>query len=204
MATSRATYARQWRLGRRQSRRFDTLASDYVLTKYPAIHEEITRFYGTLNSKYGTKHNLTKTNEYRQWKAEQGASDDPEQGTSSTTPTTTEQEMSDGPEQGTSSTTPTTTEQEMSDEAEQGTSSTTPTTTEQEMSDEPEQGTSSTTPTTTEQGMSDDLIPQYDLTLDHMDNIINNIINELQQDEGIRALMDEPFDFELQDDQYNW
>ena len=178
MATSRATYARQWRLGARQSRRFDTLASDYVLTKYPAIHKEIAEFYGTLNTKYSTKHNLTKTPEYRLWKTEQGMDrTTTEQGTSSTTPpTTTEQEMTYEPEQGTSSTTPTTT-------------------TEQEMTYESEQGTSSTTPTTTtEQETSDE--PQYDLDLDGMDSVINNIINELSQDEEIRALLDQPFDFE--------
>ena len=83
MATVRAKYARQWRAGARQNRRFDTLATDYLLNKYPDIHKEITRFYETLNAKHSTKHNLTKTTEYRLWKAEQRSAT-----------TTTEQEMS--------------------------------------------------------------------------------------------------------------
>ena len=192
MTTSRATYARQWRLGARQSRRFDTLASDYVLTKYPAIHKEITEFYDTLNTKYDTKHNLTKTPEYRLWKADQG--------TSTTAPATAagqEQRTSDEPGQGTSTTAPATAagqEQGTSDEPGQGTSTTAPATAagqEQGTSDEPGQGTSTTAPTA-----SDDLIPQYDLDLDGMDSVINNIINELSQDEEIRALLEQPFDFE--------
>ena len=247
MSTLRAEYARKWRVGERQNRRFDTLATDYLLNKYPDIHKEITSFYETLNAKHSTKHNLTKTTEYRSWKAEQRAgrttteqemSVESVRGTASTTPTT-EQEMSVESVRGTASTTPTT-EQEMSVESVRGTASTTPTT-EQEMSVESVRGTASTTPTTeqeisvesvrgtasttptTEQEMSvesvrgtastmttpateqgNNLIPQYHLGLEGMDNILNNLIEELSQDDELRALMNGPFEFELEGDQYIW
>ena len=68
MAAQRATYAKQWRATRRQRRRFDTLASDYLSVKYSNIREEIHQLYESLNTKYPTKHDLTKTKEFRQWK----------------------------------------------------------------------------------------------------------------------------------------
>ena len=206
MTASRATYARQWRLSRRQSRRFDTLTSDYVLTKYPEIYKEITEFYESLNSKYGTKHNLTKTVEYRLWKAEQETGRTTEQETGRTT----EQETGRTTEKQTGRTTEqetgrmTTTEQEMSRITTTEQEMSRIPTTEQEMTDDPEQETDRITTTeqetgrTTEQEMTD-LIPQYDLGLNDMDNIIDNIVNELQQDDQIRALMGE-----LEFDQCIW
>ena len=61
-------------------------------------------------------------------------------------------------------------------------------TTEQETSTEP----------TTEQ----ELIPQYHLDLEGMDNILKGLIEELSQDDDLRALMNGPFEFE--DDQHLW
>ena len=192
---SKAEYERKWRLTTRQSRRVDTLTSDYIRTKYPTIHAEIMSFYETLNSKYTTKDNLTKTIEYRQWKTQQRMARTTEQGTNSTTTTTQSGQGASSttpePEQGTNSTTPATTTTIQSG---QGTSSTTP---------EPEQGTNSTTTTIQSgQGTSSTTEPQYDLGLDPMD--LNNLIEELNKDDEIRALMNGPFNFELSDDQYDW
>ena len=74
MATrpSRATYAREWRVGTRQKRRLNSIASCYVSTKYPDIWKEICQFYTDLNGKYPRKHDLTKTKEFRKWKSEAG------------------------------------------------------------------------------------------------------------------------------------
>ena len=70
MAASRATYAREWRFGRRQKRRLEVLATDYIATKYPDIYEEALQFYEMLNTKHEGKHNLTKAKEYREWKSQ--------------------------------------------------------------------------------------------------------------------------------------
>ena len=87
---SKAEYARKWRSRTRQSRRENTLMCDYLAVKYPAIHTEIKDFYEMLNAKYYTKDNLTKTLEYRIWKADQRRARTTE-GTNSTTPPESEQ-----------------------------------------------------------------------------------------------------------------
>ena len=182
----RATYVKQWRVGERQNRRFNTLAADYLLNKYPAIYNEISSFYGTLNAKYNTKHNLTKTTEYRAWKSEQRAGRTTDQEIS--TEPTTEQEMSTEPTTDQEISTEPTTDQEISTEP----------TTEQEMSTEPKTEQETSTEPTTEQ----ELIPQYHLDLEGMDNILKGLIEELSQDDDLRALMNGPFEFE--DDQHLW
>ena len=140
MAATKAKYAKQWRATRRDNRRYEVLASDYVKNKYPNIHDEIQRFYNTLNENYPDKHNLTKTKEYREWKAktnrnqannneaEHGANDEPEHGANDESEHGTndepEQEMrneaehgaNDEPEHGTNDEP----EQEMRNEAEHG------------------------------------------------------------------------------------
>ena len=211
----RATYVKQWRVGERQNRRFNTLAADYLLSKYPTIYNEINNFYDSLNSKYTTKHNLTKTKEYRAWKSEQGTgrtTTTTEQETGRTTEQetgrTTEQETGRTTEQETGRTeqeTGRTTEQETGRTTEQETGRTT----EQEMGRTTEQETGRTTEQetgrTTEQGMGDDHgtpMDIYDLSLDGMDSVLGNLVQELRQDEEIRALMDQPFPFE--NDQYIW
>ena len=198
MSTPKAEYARKWRCRTRQSRRVDTLISGYLTVKYPAIHAEIMTFYETLNNKYPTKDNLTKTIEYRLWKSDQRMDStttpeseqatnstipEPEQATNSTTPEP-EQAMNSTtpePEQPTNSTTP---------EPEQAMNSTTP---------EPEQPTNSTTPdpeqATIQAGQATEA--QYDFGLDPM--ILDDLVDELNKDDEIRALLNGPFNFELSD-----
>ena len=209
MSTSKAEYARKWRCRTRQSRRVDTLISGYLTVKYPAIHAEIMTFYETLNNKYPTKDNLTKTIEYRLWKSDQRMDStttpeseqatnstipEPEQATNSTTPEP-EQAMNSTtpePEQAMNSTTP---------EPEQPTNSTTPEP-EQAMNSttpEPEQPTNSTTPdpeqATIQAGQATEA--QYDFGLDPM--ILDDLVDELNKDDEIRALLNGPFNFELSD-----
>ena len=231
MSTSKAEYARKWRCRTRQSRRVDTLISGYLTVKYPAIHAEIMTFYETLNNKYPTKDNLTKTIEYRLWKSDQRMDStttpeseqatnstipEPEQATNSTTPEP-EQAMNSTtpePEQPTNSTTPepeqamnsTTPEPEQAmnsttPEPEQPTNSTTPEP-EQAMNSttpEPEQPTNSTTPdpeqATIQAGQATEA--QYDFGLDPM--ILDDLVDELNKDDEIRALLNGPFNFELSD-----
>ena len=200
----RATYVKQWRVGERQNRCFITLAADYLLNKYPAIYNEISSFYGTLNAKYNTKHNLTKTNEYRAWKSEQRAGRTTDQEIS--TEPTTEQEMSTEPTTDQEISTEPTTEQEMSTEPTTDQEISTEPTTDQEISTEPTTEQEISTEPTTEQETSteptteQELIPQYHL--EGMDNILKGLIEELSQDDDLRTLMNGPFEFE--DDQHLW
>ena len=190
MSSAKAKYAKKWRKERRQNRRLEILAMDYLLTKYPSIHAEIGLFYGKLNNKYPEKNNLTKTLEYRVWKTDQEMSTTmtaERQGTSTATTTTAER-------QGTSTATTTTTVISTG----QGTSTATTTTAER-------QGTSTATTTTTVISTGQATSTPYDLNIegdldiegpllcdldiDDMDAVITNIIADMEQDEELRSLM---------------
>ena len=170
---------------------------DYLAVKYPDIHAEIKDFYETLNAKYYTKDNLTKTLEYRIWKADQRRARTTE-GTNRTTPPEAEQTSN--------STTPSESEQTSNSttppEAEQTSNSTTTPEPEQAMNSttpEPEQPTNSTTPdpeqATIQAGQATEA--QYDFGLDPM--ILDDLVDELNKDDEIRALLNGPFNFELSD-----
>ena len=185
MSSTKAKYAKKWRKVRRENRRLEILAMDYLLTKYPSIHAEIGLFYGKLNSKYPEKNNLTKTLEYRVWKTDQEMPTTmtaERQGTSTATTTTTTV-ISAG--QGTSTTTTTTTAER------QGTSTATTTTAER-------QGTSTTTTTTVISAGQATTTPYdldiegpllCDLDIDDMDAVITNIIADMEQDDELRSIM---------------
>ena len=202
MSSAKAKYAKKWRKERRQNRRLEILAMDYLLTKYPSIHAEIGLFYGKLNNKYPGKNNLTKTLEYRVWKTDQEMSTTmtaERQGTSTTTTTTAERQ---GTSTATTTTTVISTGQETSTTTttaeRQGTSTATTTTAEQ-------QGTSTATTTTTVISTGQATSTPYDLNIegdldiegpllcdldiDDMDAVITNIIADMEQDEDLRSLM---------------
>ena len=44
---------------------------EYVKTKYPKIYDEAVEFYNNLRKNYPEKHDLRKTNEFKQWKSKQ-------------------------------------------------------------------------------------------------------------------------------------
>ena len=192
--SSRATYVRKWRVGRRQKRRFDALASDYVNTKYPAIREECYQFYTSLNKKYPHKHDLTKTKEYRKWKSGiskgQTSDEDSETGSTETAETITkirgyEERKNETPEHETSDEdgpVETSDEDGPVETAEQDTG---------EIVEEP----------TTEpiqdilRIAAEDLIPLSPQNPNDLDNIINDIINDLQQDDELQRILDDDGDY---------
>ena len=214
MAATRAKYAKQWRATRRDNRRYEVLASDYVKNKYPNIHDEIQRFYNTLNENYPDKHNLTKTKEYQEWKAktnrnqannnetEHGASDEPEHGASDESEHGTndepEQEVCDGAEHGASDEpghgTNDEPEQEMCNEAEHG------------ANDEPQDIIPGDLIAVAAQDLVHQDLVQQDNFLDEIDGIINDIVNELRQDQQVRDIMDYYNDegVGLEDESYIW
>ena len=206
---SKAEYARKWRCRSRQARRENTFISDYLKIKYPAIHAETMKFYQELNTKYRTKDNLTKTAEYRIWKTQQRTT---EQAMNNTTTTTAE------PEQATNNTA-TTAEPEQAatistatepPESEQATNNIT-TTAEPEQAatistaiEPPESEQATNNITTTAEPEQTAMIstatePPYDFALDPM--VLDDLIDEINRDDELRALLNRPFDFELEDDQ---
>ena len=52
-------------------RRRDSFETEYVRTKYPKVYDEAAEFYNNLREEYPEKHDLRKTNEFKQWKSMQ-------------------------------------------------------------------------------------------------------------------------------------
>ena len=56
---------------REYERRRDSFETEYVRTKYPKVYDEAVEFYNNLREEYPEKHDLRKTNEFKQWKSMQ-------------------------------------------------------------------------------------------------------------------------------------
>ena len=211
--TKRAIYTREWRVGRREKRRFNTLLSGYMSIKYQDIYNECWQFYNLLNQMYPEKHDLTKTREYERWKTELTKDESSESGedndtgpttvtrTESTTTTTVRTEpIQDIAEIAVEPTTAMRTEP-MQDIAEIAVEPTTAMRTEpmQDIAVEPTTAMrteSTTTSARTEpiqdilQIAAEGLLPDSPEIRNDIDNIIDDIIRDLQQDDALRAILD--------------
>ena len=188
--TKRAIEAREWRAVKREKRRFNILLSDYTSVKFGNVYRECRDFYESLNKKYPGKHDLTKTREYRRWKTQllngnsSGSSDD------ETEPASASVRSDDETEQASASLI-----RSDSNETEPVSAS---------IQSETEPPSASTHNDETEQSIlqiaAADLIPtspEIDI-----DNIIDGIIQELQQDDDIRDLLNAERNGELVQPQY--
>ena len=63
----RAIDARRWRASATERRRFSKVLEAYIQTKHDDIYQQVKRMYDNLNEKYPTKHDLTKTREWKTW-----------------------------------------------------------------------------------------------------------------------------------------
>ena len=66
--TEKAISERQRRLNDREKRRHNIFVHDYICTKYKDIYNECNTFYQQLRNQYPTKLNLVKTYRYKKWK----------------------------------------------------------------------------------------------------------------------------------------
>ena len=66
--SKKAIQARQWRVIKRQKRRFNVVLSDFTKIKFGNVYREAKDLFESLNDKYPNKHDLTKTREYKLWK----------------------------------------------------------------------------------------------------------------------------------------
>ena len=186
----RAVEARQWRIGLREKRRFNTLVSDFISVKYPDIYDESCQFYKSLNKRYPKKHNLTKTRECKRWKGEivnDQSSESEEDNTtepneeivSEATAATTE--SFDSGEIVSEATAATTESFDSGEIVSEATAATT------EPVDSGEIAFEATGPTQNiVQAAAEGLIPDNLENIDDIDNVIDNIIMDLQQDDVLR------------------
>ena len=68
--TKRAIEAREWRVGLRQRRRFNTLLNGYIDVKYKKIYGEYKQFFHMLNQEHPEARDLTRTKSYKKWRKE--------------------------------------------------------------------------------------------------------------------------------------
>ena len=66
--TKRAIEAREWRVGYREKRRFNSLLNRYISVKYNTIYNEYREFYRSLNQAHPERGDLTKTKTFKHWK----------------------------------------------------------------------------------------------------------------------------------------
>ena len=69
-ARDKLTRSREYRKQRREDRRFEVFAMEYLLHKHPVIRAEIETLFDKINTRYPRKNNLTKTAEFAVWKAD--------------------------------------------------------------------------------------------------------------------------------------
>ena len=202
--TRRAINAREWRVERREKRRFNALLSGYMSIKYQDIYNECRQFYNSLNQMYPEKHDLTKTKEYKRWKNEltkdesSESSEDNDTGPTTVTrtePTTTSartEPMQDIVEIAVEPTTAMRTESTTSARTE-------PMQDIVEIAVEPTTAmrTESTTTSARTEPMQDileiaaeGLLPVSPEIRNDIDDIIDDIIRDLQQDDALRAFLD--------------
>ena len=87
MATKdKVVYARKWRKERRENRRLEIFAMQYLQCKYSNIHTEIQQKFEEINVKYPNKNNLTKTAEFVVWKSDLTVRQHPVPDVNATTP----------------------------------------------------------------------------------------------------------------------
>ena len=202
--TKRAIDTRRCRATATEKRRFNKVLNGYIHTKHSDIYDEVNQMYNSLNEKYPTKQDLTKTKEWKTWQLTNS-----EEWKLWKKNTHTSAESSDDKEQSTTATEPATSD----DEGEQSTRATESATT-------AVSGPAITTttmasgpatvsgPATGESGENviemavEELFhdnPENDINFDdfinrmNVDDVINDIMRDLQQDRDLQNILDDDF-----------
>ena len=66
--SSRAIYARQWRESSYKDKRFNKPLKEYIELKYDEIYSEYCSFFKSLDEEHPSAKDLTKTRKYKKWK----------------------------------------------------------------------------------------------------------------------------------------
>ena len=180
--SKRAIDARLWRVCRREKRRLCGFVNDYVRTKHVKIYGECNLFYQSLSEKYPGKYDLTKSKEYKRWK-KQVTNEEFDQNFPATESTSAIAELIRATGEPAAATT------EPSESIGEPTAATA----------EPGENITEllTVATTAEQDILqiavEDLIPPSPEIINDIDNIINDIVRDLEQDDEIRAMLDDNY-----------
>ena len=165
--TSRAIYVRRWRENNYKDKRFNKPLREYIELKYGDIYNEYCSFFKSLDEQHPSAKDLTKTRTYKKWKNEllNHESTEPED-ESDTTDNQTEPAEPDTTDNQTEPAEPDTTDNQI-DPAEPDVL------------------------TATIQETLSPVVNEINIDINEVDNIIEQMINELEQDDAIRDLLNQ-------------
>ena len=202
----KAIEARRWRVNAKEKKRFNKLVTEYVRFKYHDIYDECHRLYKVLDEKHSESHDLTKTRTFKRMIEDlkdqslspaQDLIDEPVPNTSSPAPN----ESSSLPAQNESTSSPV---QDLIDEPVPNTSSPAP----NEFSSSPAQNESTSSPVPNEssniltEAIQETLAAHNYMNIDeiqNIDNVINEIINDLEENDAVRNILDAAVDDAVRD-----
>ena len=162
--TPKARAARQWRSKTRQNKRFDGTLKEFIKVKYNGIFDEYVQFYNMLNKRHPNSRLLYKTRTFRKWARTVQEDQTTESGS---------EEIQDGR----------TVEVQLDscqDEATQN---------QLDISYEDQAPQLDIISVALQQALSEVPVPDQEALL-HDNNAVEAIINELEQDEAIQAILD--------------
>ena len=174
----RNKYSREWRKNNYEEKRFNKGLRGYLEIKYRDIYNKYNWFYKSLSEQHPNAKDLTKTKTYKAWKKRQLNCEDIEQ----------ENQQQDETEP----TQPSEQENQQQDETEP----TQPSEQENQQQDE----TEPTQPSQAEnqrdilaEALGEPLSPNNieRLDIDELDNMVQRVIDELEQDESVRNLLND-------------
>ena len=167
--SKRAVEAREWRVGLRQRRRFNTLLNGYMSVKHEKIYDEYSQFFQSLDQSHPEARDLTKTKTYKKWKKEQLAAKE-------VNVEWTEEDQQDEDIQANDEDEDLTNKEAIVERAEE---------------DQQGEGMQANDETDILSVAVEEILPQNPMNIYDVDSIINDIVNELQQDEEIRNVLDD-------------
>ena len=179
-------YCREWRKVTHEEKRFNKPLRIFLELKYRDVINEYRHFFNSLNQQYPEAKDLTKTKGFKAWKTRQLNCESSDEETSN------RREPDESDE----------TDLNLSDraESEQNEGDALSVACESTDRTESEQNEGDTLSVACEETIPINLIDRNDLPFDQVDAIIQQVIDELEQDEGIRELLNNGQQVETQDE----
>ena len=186
----RNKYTREWRKSAYEEKRFNKPLREFLELKYRDVFNEYNWFYKSLNDQYPTAKDLTKTKVFKAWKSRQlnceSSADEP----SESEHTETERNETEPGEAERSETEVNQTERNETEQGEAERSETEVNRTERNET-EPDEAGRSVLSIALEETVPNDNVDIGDLDIDQIDTIIQRVINELEEEESVRNLLND-------------
>ena len=189
--SQKAIEARRWRINAKEKKRFNKFVTEYVRFKHHDIYDECHQLYKVLDEKHSESHDLTKTRTFRRMIEDlKDQSSSPVQDLVDE-PNTSSSPVQDLVDEPNTSSSPV---QDLGDEP--APNATLPV---QDLVDEPGPSESSNILT---EAIQETLAAHNYMNIDeiqNIDNVINEIINDLEENDAVRGILDAAVDDAVRD-----